>query len=89
MKKYKIRFYGFGIFGTTEMSFNTEPTIEMIEDLLALHMSGDNLQIGNNTKGLAKIEPDTFYSATRFTITYEEIFDEVKKEKELILGSWV
>jgi hypothetical protein len=79
MKKYKIRFYGFGIFGTTEMSFNTEPTIEMIEDLLALHMS----------KGLAKIESDTFYSATRFTITYEEIFDEIKKEKELILGSWV
>ena len=79
MKKYKIRFYGFGIFGTTEMLFNTEPTIEMLEDTLALHMD----------KGLAKIEPDTFYSDTRFSIIYEEIFDEVKKEKELILGSWV
>ena len=79
MKKYKIRFYGFGIFGTTEMLFNTEPTIEMLEDTLALHMD----------KGLAKIESDTFYSGTRFTIAYEEIFDEVKKEKELILGSWV
>ena len=79
MKKYKIRFYGFGIFGTTEMPFNTEPTIEMIEDTLALHM--------NN--GIAKIESDTFFSATRFTIAYEEIFDEVKKEKENILGSWV
>ena len=79
MKKYKIRFYGFGIFGTTEMLFNTEPTIEMLEDTLALHMN----------KGLAKIESDTFYSGTRFTLAYEEIFDEVKKEKELILGSWV
>ena len=79
MKKYKIRFYGFGIFGTTEMLFNTEPSIEMLEDTLALHMN----------KGIAKIESDTFFSGTRFTITYEEIFDEVKKEKELILGSWV
>ena len=79
MKKYKIRFYGFGIFGTTEMLFNTEPTIEMLEDTLALHMN----------KGLAKIESDTFYSGTRFTLAYEEIFDNVKKEKELILGSWV
>ena len=79
MKKYKIRFYGFGIFGTTEMPFNTEPSIEMLEDTLALHMD----------KGLAKIESDTFYSGTRFTIAYEEIFDEVKKEKENILGSWV
>ena len=79
MKKYKIRFYGFGIFGTTEMPFNTEPTIEMIEDTLVLHMN----------EGLAKIESDTFYSATRFTITYEEDFNNIKKEKELILGSWV
>ena len=79
MKKYKIRFYGFGIFGTTEMLFNTEPSIEMLEDTLALHMN----------KGIAKIESDTFFSGTRFTIAYEEIFDEVKKEKELILGSWV
>ena len=79
MKKYKIRFYGFGIFGTTEMLFNTEPSIEMLEDTLALHMD----------KGLAKIESDTFYSGTRFTLAYEEIFDEVKEEKELILGSWV
>ena len=79
MKKYKIRFYGFGITGTTEMPFNTEPTIEMLEDTLALHMN----------EGLAKIEQDKFYSGTRFTITYEEIFDEVKKEKENILGSWV
>ena len=79
MKKYKIRFYGFGIFGTTEMLFNTEPSIEMLEDTLALHMDS----------GIAKIESDTFFSDTRFTIAYEEIFDEVKKEKELILGSWV
>jgi len=79
MKKYKIRFYGFGIFGTTEMPFNTEPTIEMIEDTLALHMN----------EGLAKIESDTFYSVTRFTITYEEDFNNTKKEKENILGTWV
>ena len=79
MKKYKIRFYGFGIFGTTEMLFNTEPSIEMLEDTLALNMDS----------GIAKIESDTFFSDTRFTIAYEEIFDEVKKEKENILGSWV
>ena len=79
MKKYKIRFYGFGITGTTKMPFNTEPTIEMLEDTLALHMD----------KGLAKIESDTFYSDTRFIITYEEDFNNTKKEKENILGSWV
>ena len=79
MKKYKIRFYGFGIFGTTEMPFNTEPTIEMIEDTLALQMN----------EGLAKIASDTFYSGTRFTITYEEDSNNIKKEKENILGSWV
>ena len=79
MKKYKIRFYGFGIFGTTEMPFNTEPTIEMIEDTLALQMN----------EGLAKIESDTFYSGTRFTNTYEEDSNNIKKEKENILGSWV
>ena len=79
MKKYKIRFYGFGIFGTTEMPFNTEPTIEMIEDTLALHMN----------KGITEIEQDKFYSDTRFTITYEEDSNNIKKEKENILGSWV
>ena len=79
MKKYKIRFYGFGIAGTTEVPFNTEPTVDMIEDTLALHMN----------KGLIKIEQDKFYYDKRLTITYEEIFDEVKKEKQNILGSWV
>ena len=81
MKKYKIRFYGFGIFGTTEMPFNTEPTVDMIEDTLALHIN----------KRLIKIEQDKFYYDKRLTITYEEIFDNVKKEKEkeLVLGSWV
>ena len=59
MKKYKVRFYGFGITGTTEMPFNTEPTIEMIEDTLALHMN----------EGLTKIEQDKFYFSTSLTIT--------------------
>ena len=79
MKKYKIRFYGLGITGTTEMPFNTDPTVDMIEDTLALHMN----------KGLIKIGQDKFYYDKRLTITYEEIFDEPKKEKELVLGSWV
>ena len=79
MKKYKIRFYGFGITGITKMPFNTEPTIEMIEDTLALHMN----------EGLAKIESDTFFSATRFTIAYEEDSNNTKKEKENILGTWI
>ena len=51
----------------------------MIEDTLALQMN----------EGLAKIESDTFYSGTRFTITYEEDSNNIKKEKENILGSWV
>ena len=79
MKKYKIRFYGFGIFGTTEMLFNTEPSIEMIKDTLTSHMD----------KASAKIESDTFYSGTTTTITYEEDSNNIKKEKENILDTWV
>ena len=79
MKKYKIKFYGFSIFGTTEVLFNTEPTIEMIEDTLALHMD----------KGLVKMESDTFFSDKRFTITYEEDFNNAEKEKKLTLGMWL
>ena len=79
MKKYKIRFYGFGITGITKMPFNTEPTIEMIEDTLALHMN----------EGLVKIEQDKFYYDTRLTITYEEDSNNTKKEKENIFGTWV
>ena len=40
-------------------------------------------------KGYMKLEKDTFFDDKRVIITYEELFNGVKKEKELILGSWV
>jgi len=85
MKRYKIRFYGLGIYGVTETSFDAEPTVDTIETRLA--------KLINNKK--TNIEQDDFYGVNwktyeknwknykvkgamkpmppRFTITYEEI----------------
>ena len=78
MKNYKVRLYGRGIFGEHVIPFNIEPNAEQVEDTVALLIN----------EGLMELKPHKgFYSRHHWTLTYEEITE--KKEKELILGTWV
>jgi hypothetical protein len=78
MKNYKIRLYGRGIFGEHVIPFNIEPTQEQVEDRVTLLIN----------EGIMELKPHTgFYSRHHWTLTYEEVTE--KKEKELILGTWV
>ena len=78
MKNYKVRLLGKEIFGEHVLPFNTEPTQEQIEDMVALLIE----------RGEMKLEPDKgFHSRDRWTLTYEEVTEE--KEKELVLGTWI
>ena len=78
MKNYKVRLFGKGIFGEHVIPFNIEPTQEQVEDAVALLIN----------EGLMELKPETgFHRKNRWTLTYEEITE--KKEKELILGTWV
>ena len=63
MKKYKVRLFGLGIDAKALIPFSYEPTLDMIENAVAEYLN----------EGLMKIEADTFYVPTRYTITYEEI----------------
>ena len=78
MKNYKVRLFGKGIFGEHIIPCSVEPTTEYIEDAVALLIN----------EGLMELKPETgFHRKNRWTLTYEEITE--KKEKELILGTWV
>ena len=77
MKKFRVRFSGLGVMGECEIPFNHEPTVNEIEDMVALYLD----------KGLLKLQRERFYVGAQWWITYEEITKE--KEKELVLGSWV
>ena len=78
MKNYKIRLFGKGIFGEHIIPCNVEPTTEYIEDTVALLIN----------EGLMELKSETgFHRKDRWTLTYEEVTE--KKEKELILGTWV
>ncbi len=63
MKKYKVRIYGLGIDATAIIPFDNEPTQEILENNVAYYLN-------NN---LMKIEPDSFFSNKKYTITYEEV----------------
>ena len=78
MKNYKIRLYGRGIFGEHVIPFNIEPTQEQVEDAVAILIDQGLMEL--------KIEKG-FHRKDRWTLTYEEVTE--KKEKELILGTWV
>ena len=77
MKKFRVRFFGLGAIGECEIPFNHEPTVDEIEEMAAMYLD----------QGLLKLHFDRFYVRQRWWITYEEITE--KKEKELILGTWV
>jgi hypothetical protein len=64
MKNYKVRLFGAGVFGEHIIPFNVEPTIEQIEDTVALFIN----------EGIMKLKIDLgFYDRNRWTLTYEEI----------------
>ena len=78
MKNYKVRLFGREIFGEHVIPFNIEPTQEQVEDRVTLLIN----------EGIMELKPHTgFYSRHHWTLTYEEVTE--KKEKELILGTWV
>ena len=83
MKKFKITLIAMGMYGTAEVLFNGEPTLDIVEDRAVVLLN----------EGLLKLEPDNFYQSKdfkgryRYKLIYEELQDE--KEKQLILGEWV
>ena len=77
MKKFRVRFFGLGATGECEIPFNHEPTIDEVQEMVAMYLE----------QGLLKLHLEKFYVRQKWWITYEEITKE--KEKELILGSWV
>ena len=83
MKKFKIRLIAMGMSGTAEVLFNGEPTLDIVEDRVAVLLD----------EGLLKLEPDNFHQQKnfkgeyRYRITYEELQEE--REKKLILGEWI
>ena len=83
MKKFKINLIAMGMSGTAEVLFNGEPTLDIVEDRVAVLLD----------EGLLKLEPDNFHQPKnfkgeyRYRVTYEELQEE--KEKKLILGEWV
>jgi hypothetical protein len=83
MKKFKINLIAMGMSGTAEVLFNGEPTLDIVEDRVAVLLD----------EGLLKLEPDKFHQPKdfngeyRYRLTYEEIEEE--REKKLILGEWV
>ena len=77
MKKFRIRLFGRKATGECEMPFNHEPTVDEVEEMVAMYLE----------QGLLKLHFDKFYSMSRWWITYEDVTE--KKEKELVLGTWV
>ena len=83
MKKFKINLIAMGMSGTAEVLFNGEPTLDIVEDRVAVLLD----------EGLLKLEPDNFHQQKnfkgeyRYRITYEELQEE--REKKLILGEWI
>ena len=78
MKNYKVRLFGKEIFGEHIIPFNMEPTQEQVEDAVVILIDQGLMEL--------KIEKG-FHRKDRWTLTYEEVTE--KKEKELILGTWV
>ena len=77
MKKFRVRFFGLGATGECEIPFNHEPTIDEVQEMVAMYLE----------QGLLKLHLERFYVRQKWWITYEEITKE--KEKELVLGTWV
>ena len=60
MKKFKIRLIAMKMSGTVEALFNGEPTLDIVEDRVAVLLN----------EGLLKLEPDNFYQPKDFNGRY-------------------
>ena len=63
MKKYKVRIAALGIEAVAIIPFDNEPEIEQLENNIAYYLNHN----------LMKVEANSFYSADRYFITYEEV----------------
>ena len=64
MKKYKVRLTGMGIEAVGIILFDSEPTIEKLENNVAYYL--------NNS--LMKVEYDgNFYARDKYILTYEDL----------------
>ena len=64
MKKYKVRLTGMGIEAVGIILFDSEPTIEKLENNVAYYLN-------NN---LMKVEYDgNFYARDKYILTYEDL----------------
>ena len=64
MKKYKVRLTGMGIEAVGIILFDSEPTIEKLENNVAYYLN-------NN---LMKVEYDgNFYARDKYMLTYEDL----------------
>ena len=64
MKKYKVRLIGMGIEAVGIILFDSEPTIEKLENNVAYYLN-------NN---LMKVEYDgNFYARDKYILTYEDL----------------
>ena len=71
MKKFRVRFFGLGAVGECEIPFNHEPTVDEIQEMVAMYLE----------QGLLKLHLEKFYVRQKWWITYEEITKE-KERKE-------
>ena len=63
MKKYKVRIAGLGTEAVAIIPFDNELEIEQLENNIAYYRN----------QNLMKVEANSFYSADRYFITYEEV----------------
>ena len=70
--------FGAGIFGEHLIKSESEPTIDQIENKVADLINSGEMKLKSDVG---------FHSKNKWTLTYEEVTE--KKEKELILGTWV
>ena len=45
MKKFRIRFFGGGVLGECEMPFNHEPTVDEVEEMVAMYLEQGLLKL--------------------------------------------
>ena len=64
MKKYKVRLVGMGIEAVAIIPFDSEPTIEKLENNVAYYLDNNLMKVEYN---------GNFYAKDRYMLTYEEV----------------